>query len=264
MAEKMRLAGIKARFRGKNLHTKTYFGGLEKMKEQKENGSANTNTNAGSNSNPKKKPKMNKEKRFYLFTAIGCAAALAAIIIVAVVVNSLGGNSGSNQAIKPPVVDSTLPDDGDKENSGTNKPVGGLPEGMTLPVAEAALVNNHGFYYNKTLDVYHEHAGVDFSASEGAQVFAVDDGVVESIYKDDLLLGTEIVVAHADGVKSVYRFVTEAEDLKVGAEVKKGDVIATVAAATGNEYKDGAHLHFEVIKDGVSVDPTGYLTLEEK
>ena len=232
------------------------------MKEQKENGSVNTNANA--NSNSKKKPKMSKEKRFYLFTAIGCAAALAAIIIVAVVVNSLGGNAGNNQAIKPPAVDSTLPDDGDKENPDENKPVGGLPEGMTLPVAEAALVNNHGFYYNKTLDVYHVHAGVDFSASEGAQVFAVDDGVVESIYKDDLLLGTEIVVAHADGVKSVYRFVTEAEGLKVGAEVKKGDVIATVAAATGNEYKDGAHLHFEVIKDGVSVDPTGYLTLEEK
>ena len=235
------------------------------MKEQKENGSANFSS--------KKKAKMNKEKRFYLFTAIGCAAALAAIIIVAVVVNTLGG--GSSQAGKPskPPVDSTQPDSGDAgnnsgdntgDNSGTNQPVGGLPEGMVLPVTEAALMNNHGFYYNKTLDVYYEHEGVDFAASEGTQVFAVDDGVVESIYKDDLLLGTEIVVAHADGVKSVYRFVTEADGLKVGAEVKKGAVIATVAAATGNEYKDGAHLHFEVLKDGVSVDPTGYLTLEEK
>ena len=236
------------------------------MKEQKENGSANVNANTSS----KKKTKMSKEKRFYLFTAIGCAAALVAIIVVAVVVNSLGNNS-NHQAVNPPI-DSSLPDEGNNNgtlgdnsgDSGTNQPVGGLPEGMTLPVAEAALVNNHGFYYNKTLDVYYEHEGVDFAASEGAQVFAVDDGVVESIYKDDLLLGTEIVVVHADGVKSVYRFVTEADGLKVGAEVKKGDVIATVAPATGNEYKDGAHLHFEVLKDGVSVDPTGYLTLEEK
>ena len=228
------------------------------MKERKEN------ENAKANENSKKKPKMNKEKRFYLFTAIGCAAALAAIIIVAVVVNSLGG-TGNSQVIKPPAVDSTLPDGGnDGDNSGVNKPVGSLPEEMVLPVADSALMNNHGFYYNKTLDVYHEHIGVDFAASEGAQVFAVDDGVVESIYKDDLLLGTEIVVSHADGVKSVYRFVTETEGLKVGAEVKKGEVIATVAPATGNEYKDGAHLHFEVIKDGVSVDPTSYLTLEEK
>ena len=208
------------------------------------------------------KRKMSKEKKFYLFTAIGCAAALVAIIVVAVIVNSLGSN---NQAVKPPVIDSSTPGgDGDGTGSGTNEPVVTLPEGMIMPVAEATMLNDHGFYYNKTLDMYYEHTGIDFAASEGAQVFAADDGVVESIYKDDLLLGTEIVVAHADGVKSVYRFVTETEGLKVGAEVKKGDVIATVAPATGNEYKEGAHLHFEVLKDGKSVDPTGYLTLEEK
>ncbi len=221
------------------------------MKEQNDK---EKKENKGKNGNGK----MTKEKKFYLFTAIGCAAALIAIIVVAAIVNGIG-NAG-NQAIKPPAVDSTLPDDG----SGSDEPVVTLPDEMALPVAEATLMTDHGFYYNETLDVYYEHSGVDFAAGEGAQVFAVDDGVVESIYKDDLLLGTEIVVAHEDGVKSVYRFVVEAEGLKVGASVKKGDVIATVASATGNEYKDGAHLHFEILKDGKSVDPTSYLTLEEK
>ena len=46
--------------------------------------------------------------------------------------------------------------------------------------------------------------------------------------------------------------------------VAKGEVIATVAEANGNEYKDGAHLHFEITKDGTVVDPATYLTLEEK
>ena len=133
-----------------------------------------------------------------------------------------------------------------------------------MPVAEATLMNDHGFYYNQTLNIYYEHAGVDFAAEEGAQVFAVDDGVVESIYKDDLLLGTEIVLDHGDGLKTVYRFVTEAEGLKVGDVVEKGQVIACVAEANGNEYKDGAHLHFEVLQDGKNVDPALHLTLEEK
>jgi murein DD-endopeptidase MepM/ murein hydrolase activator NlpD len=62
----------------------------------------------------------------------------------------------------------------------------------------------------------------------------------------------------------VYRFVSETEGMKVGDKVEKGDVIATVAEATGEEYKDGAHLHFEVWKDGVNVDPASYLPLEEK
>ena len=95
-------------------------------------------------------------------------------------------------------------------------------------------------------------------------MLAVDDGVVESIYRDDVLTGTEIVIDHGDGVKTLYRFVDVADDLSVGKKVKQGDVIATVAEATGEEYKDGAHLHFEILKEGKSVDPATYLTLEEK
>jgi len=98
----------------------------------------------------------------------------------------------------------------------------------------------------------------------GTKVLAVEDGKVESVYTSDVLLGTEITIDHGNGVKSVYRFVTEAEGLKVGDTVKKGDVIATVAEASGNEYKQGAHLHFEIVKNNTSVDPSTYLTLEEK
>ena len=41
-------------------------------------------------------------------------------------------------------------------------------------------------------------------------------------------------------------------------------MIATVAEANGDEYKDGAHLHFEILKNNKNVDPATYLTLEEK
>ena len=222
------------------------------------------------NGNEKKKPAKNKkngEKKFYLFTAIGCAVALLAIIIVAVVVSSAQNVEGkkpstnNSQSSSTPVEDpDSSPDD---ENDG-NKPVVSVPEGMVMPIAAASVGNDYGFYHNTTLNNYYVHKGVDFMAEVGAEVFAVEDGVVESIYKDDLLLGTEIVVSHEGGLKSVYRFVTEAEGLKVGDSVKKGDVIATVAEPTGNDYKDGAHLHFEITKQGTNVDPTEYLTLEEK
>lgn len=211
----------------------------------------------------KKKSSMSNEKKFYLFTAIGCAAVLLAIIIVAVAVtnsNDMGtqGAVGNSNSASDTLPDSNSGNDGEGE-----KPVVTLPEGMILPVS-AEMSNDHGFYHNQSVGSYYLHEGVDFSAAVGTEVLAVEDGVVESIYKDDLLLGTEITIKHDDGLKSVYRFVTEAEGLKVGAEVKKGDVIATVAEATGNEYKDGAHLHFEIFANGVSVDPATYLTLEEK
>ena len=222
----------------------------------------------------RKKP-MNKEKRFYLLTALGCAAALIAIVTVAIVVstgdvNQAGNGGGTNNG-------STLPpasnDNGGNENSGNNGEQGNTgggeqvvvkPEGMIMPMETVSLINDYGFYHNKTLNSYYEHVGLDFSAEAGTQVLAVEEGTIESIYKDDLLTGTEIVIDHGDGLKSVYRFVTEAEGLKVGDSVEKGEVIATVAEANGSEYKDGAHLHFEILENGKNVDPATLLTLEEK
>ncbi len=132
---------------------------------------------------------------------------------------------------------------------------------MSLPVNFEIVINEYGFYHNQTLNNYYDHRGVDFGAAVGTEVKAAFDGVVESICKDESLHATEIVLDHGSGLKTVYRFVEERADLTVGATVKKGGVIATIAVATGEEYKDGPHLHFEVLKDGKPVDPTYYITL---
>ncbi len=231
------------------------------------------------NTNDKKRPRMNGEKKFYLFTAIGCAAVLAAIIVVAIAITNANrvenpsalrgsasvsvsdsvedGNSSSDTPVDS--TDSTTPD----SSTPDEKPVVGVFE-MELPLEAVTVSNDFGFYHNQTLNTYYEHKGVDFTAAAGTEVMAVESGTIESIYKEDILLGTEIVVDHGNGLKTVYRFVTEADGLTVGAKVEKGDVIATVAEATGNEYKDGPHLHFEVLENGKQVDPTLHLTLEEK
>ena len=221
-----------------------------------------------------KKKRISGEKRFYLLTALGCAAALIAIVTIALVASvgenpNQGGNVGNsdNQAVIPPVDEGNNGGNNGGNNQGGNQ--GGeqvvvKPEGMIMPLETAALIHDYGFYHNQTLNCYYEHTGLDFSAEAGTQVLAVAAGKIESIYKDDLLLGTEIVIDHGDGLKSVYRFVNEAEGLSVGDSVEKGEVIATVAEASGNEYKDGAHLHFEIRESGKIVDPTTHLTLEEK
>lgn len=209
-----------------------------------------------------KRKKMSGEKRFYTWTALGCATALAAIVIVAVAITGKD-KPVDNQINNPPSNEQEIPSDNPTPPT-DDEQVSGLPEGMITPVAVSSVSQEHGFHHNATLNCYYEHKGMDFSAEVGAQVLAVEDGVVESVYKDDLLVGTQITIKHSDGVKSVYCFVTEAEGLKAGDAVKKGDVIATVAEPSGKEYKQGAHLHFEILKNDVSVDPTTYLTLEEK
>jgi murein DD-endopeptidase MepM/ murein hydrolase activator NlpD len=234
---------------GNHLHTKQ-FGGIKIMKNEKEN---EKKTRAW-------KMKM-KERKFYLYTAVGCAAALLSLVIVAVAATARGERPSLD------IGQSGVEDSAGNVNGGTedfDEPVGNQPEEMILPMQNVAGSGGYGFWYNKTLNTYHAHCGLDFAAETGAEVSAVMSGIVESIYRDDILSGTEIVVDHGDGLKSVYRFVTVAENLKVGDEVAQGDVIATVAAATGDEYKDGAHLHFEVLKNDKNVDPVSYLSLEEK
>ena len=128
----------------------------------------------------------------------------------------------------------------------------------------ASVSSEFGFYYNQTLDCYYHHDGVDFLTEAGTAVLAVKSGVVESIYSGDVLKGTEIVLDHGDGLKTVYRFVNAVDGLAVGDKVEQGDTIAVVAEATGNEYKDGAHLHFEILENGKTVDPTAHLDFLEK
>jgi murein DD-endopeptidase MepM/ murein hydrolase activator NlpD len=105
---------------------------------------------------------------------------------------------------------------------------------------------------------------LDFAAEQGTSVYAVQSGVIESITTADLLDGTVITIAHDNGLKSRYKFIEADENLSVGDRVERGDLIGTVAEANGSEYKDGAHLHFEIYSDGKTTDPENYLDISAK
>lgn len=200
-----------------------------------------------------------KDKQAWLGLASACAVVVLAIVLI---IAFAGGEQPSIDAGN--IGNSSSTDTGNSSSGGdTQKPVD-EDMGMGLPIQTVAVTNEFGFFYNKTLDCYYHHDGVDFMAEAGTDVLAAEDGVVESIYSGDILKGTEIVLDHGNGLKTVYRFVTAVEDLAVGDEVKQGDKIAVVSEATGDEYKDGAHLHFEITENGKTVDPTAYLTFEEK
>ena len=117
--------------------------------------------------------------------------------------------------------------------------------------------------FNQTLGVYTGHMGIDFGAEAGAQVVAVYDGTIESI-TTSYLQGTTITVNHGNGLKTVYNSIDAIESLSEGDSVVKGEVIGSVSDNNRQEYKDGPHLHFEVLKDEVKIDPNEYIMLAEK
>ncbi|MEP4422761.1 MAG: M23 family metallopeptidase, partial [Nitratireductor sp.] len=90
---------------------------------------------------------------------------------------------------------------------------------------------------------------------EGTPVKAAENGVV--IYAGDGLkeFGNTVLVRHEDGLVTVYG---HASELKVarGDKVRRGQEIAR-SGMSGSA--DLPKLHFEVRKDSVPVNPTGYL-----
>ena len=86
-------------------------------------------------------------------------------------------------------------------------------------------------------------------------------GTVEDVVLD-LFKGDEIILSHADGMKTIYRSVTGIL-VKEGDEVDQGQPLAT---ATENEWNPtaGIHLHFEVQQDGVAVNPALILHFNSK
>ncbi|MBR2486076.1 MAG: peptidoglycan DD-metalloendopeptidase family protein [Clostridia bacterium] len=46
--------------------------------------------------------------------------------------------------------------------------------------------------------------------------------------------------------------------------VTEGDVIGTMSTTMAKESLDGNHLHFEMSKDGVDIDPLSVIILNEK
>lgn len=212
-------------------------------------------------------PKNTKNKKLLTYYLIlgACILVIAAIAVAVTLSITLGGNDMTLDDGNDQTIDGD-DDKDDEDDSDDDDDVEDTTGDMTflMPVEEVNAINSYGFYHNTTLDKYYLHTGIDFGGEAGSDVFAALDGTVESITTDPLLMGTTITLSHENGLKTVYTFVEAAEGLKAGDKVEKGDVIATVAEAMGQEYKDGAHLHFEVFLNGEAVDPEEYLDIDGK
>ncbi|MCS6988890.1 MAG: M23 family metallopeptidase [Chloroherpetonaceae bacterium] len=97
------------------------------------------------------------------------------------------------------------------------------------------------------------HSGQDFTAPIGTPIYATGNGVVETASFVDGY-GNCVIIDHGFGYKTVYAHQSKL-NVKVGQAVKRGQLIGFVGN-TG--VSEAPHLHYEVIKDGVKVNPSSY------
>ncbi len=112
--------------------------------------------------------------------------------------------------------------------------------------------------YSNTLEEWVTHLGVDIKADKTTVVKSAADGVVRSI-KNDPRYGLTVVVNHDDGYQTVYANLLTAEFVVEGESVTQGQTIGTVGNTATFEISDESHLHFEILKDSVQVDPNIYI-----
>ena len=112
------------------------------------------------------------------------------------------------------------------------------------------------YFMDPTYQYGPAHKGIDIPASTGTPIFAVADGVVKEANYSYAGWGNQVLIDHGNGLWTRYAHMDTLPPVYVGQRVTRGQYIGPIGD-TG--YSFGAHLHFEVWKNGVRVDPMLYL-----
>ncbi|MBR2476584.1 MAG: M23 family metallopeptidase [Clostridia bacterium] len=111
--------------------------------------------------------------------------------------------------------------------------------------------------YSKTMEDWRLHKGIDIAVPIGTEVKASANGTVSECYTDTAT-GVTVIIDHGNGIMTRYSNLASSSTVKAGESVESGTVIGVVGDTAEFEIADEPHLHFEVIKDGKSVDPKSY------
>lgn len=99
------------------------------------------------------------------------------------------------------------------------------------------------------------HEGIDIDNSSGTPIKSAGAGVVTySGYTSDY--GNMIVISHGSGYQTKYAHLSD-RNVGTGDTVKKGQIIGAMGSSGRST---GSHLHFEVTRDGVLLDPEDVIT----
>jgi len=99
------------------------------------------------------------------------------------------------------------------------------------------------------------HPGIDITASLGASIYPVRAGKVVEVSISRYDYGRSVVIEHDDGTTSRYAHLGKIK-IDEGEEVGSETVIGEVGI-TG--HTTGPHLHLEIRKNGVALNPAKYL-----
>lgn len=99
------------------------------------------------------------------------------------------------------------------------------------------------------------HQGLDLIAPQGAPVYAAADGVVSKVTHSRKGMGNVVEINHRNGYTTRYCLLGDVNAV-FGRSVRRGQKIGTVGISS---QVFAPHLHYEVLRDTVVLDPVNYL-----
>jgi murein DD-endopeptidase MepM/ murein hydrolase activator NlpD len=124
------------------------------------------------------------------------------------------------------------------------------------------IASGFGWRKHPILKINRMHNGIDFVAKLGTPIYASGNGTIYEAERNSSF-GNVVKINHGFGYETIYAHLSKIAVTK-GKRVKRGDIIGYMGS-TGLSVS--THLHYEVLKNGVNVDPVnffyGNLTPEE-
>ncbi len=226
-----------------------------------------------------------KSKGFYITVALAFAAIIASVVISYYTSGRIGEKAEPTtdaqtvfslpaEAEKEDVPDErTLADEENDNSFDTETETPSVSESETqtttaVTTTEAAFVNKEFIrpvdgeiikpfsidtqQYSKTMGDWRVHLGIDLSGKEGDPVYSIGNGKVTKVLSDTKWG----YIIEIDYGTFTARYCGISQDGAVGIDekVSAGEVIGKLCPIAC-EALDGVHLHLEVIKDSVNVDP---------
>ncbi len=121
------------------------------------------------------------------------------------------------------------------------------------PVTSDLVSSPFGMRFHPILHIMLMHEGMDFAVNVGTKVHATGHGTVEYVGREGGY-GNVVEIKNGFGYTTLFAHLEKAL-VRVGQRVERGQVIA-LSGDTG--LSTGPHLHYEVRKNGIHVNPAGY------
>ena len=106
------------------------------------------------------------------------------------------------------------------------------------------------------------HQAIDIATPQGTAVKAVADGIVYKVKNGGAKGYSYILIGHRDGYASLYGHMNVI-GVNVGDTIRQGQTIGRSGGQPGTvgagRMTTGSHLHLEILKDGVHIDPRSIL-----